>query len=679
MPLRRPLTIAFAAVCLLGALPGAGMAQAKPSRLAADQPDAMAAELLRNARPYLRPAAALPAAASAFPGDGAVELYHLRYEQVMPNGLSGMVVQRVYQIRTAPAADLFALDDVWYDAARTRFRLVYARVLARRRAAPGGWRVVGVGRDRGDLRAGASGNQSRRLALPRLRAGERVSVLYELLPDTRQDWSLLGGTFIGNLFAFRDTFSAVRVRYVLAARRRLTTAQAGVPPPRVRRRAGGGWVWSWQAGNQPAFFSTPDGPSLTDRSPFVQVSGFSSWAAMAAWYRRVLAVRARLSPQLQRRLLTIAGRAPAHPTPRATKAIVTRVWSYLRGHLEYSGRESGLHAYVPAPVSAVFHSEAGDCKDGALLLATWLRAAGVGADLALVRTPDLGRLAPAPPGATPATMAAFDHALVYIPATRQWIDTTAPDFLDTELPAGDQNSLALIVRAGQQALVQVPAAPASANLTVRRIQLQPAGGGWFRAAGEIEVRGAEAPAMRLRFAGRGRRRSELETWLRGYFPGSRVESVAVSGVRPAAATVRIRFIARIPPAPLRVAWVRGSYADELAAQATRRQALELPLRWRLEGEWSLRLDGAQACRPWPAPSVLERTGQFGGLRIASACSRGWYRVRYRVTQSARVVQPGQYAAFRAFWQSVDQALRAPAPLPGHGPMWPLLASAAPAR
>ncbi len=685
MPLRRPLTIAAAAVCLLAVHPGAGRSQAllRPppaARAAPRRQAAVAAELLRQARPYVRSAAALRAHSAAFPGEGAVELYHLRYEQVMPNGLSGMVEQRVFQIRSAAAADLFALDDVWYDTARSRFRLVTAQVLQPDRRSPGGWRVAGVGRDQGDLRPGGTGNQPRRVALPRLHAGDRISVLYELLPDDRHDWRLLGGKFLGNLFAFRDSFATVTTRYVLASRERLAMAQAGVGAPQMRRSRDGRWVGSWEAHDLPAFFSSPDGPSITDRSPFVQVSGFSSWAAMAAWYNRLLDQRARLSPAMERQLVAIAGRASTGATPEQTEAIVNRVWSYLSAHLGYRGNESGIHAYVPAPVGEVFRREQGDCKDGALLLATWLRAAGVAADLALVRTPDLGRLAPVTAsGTAPATLAAFDHALVYVPATRQWIDTTAPDFLDTELPASDQNSLALIVRAGQTQLVHVPTAPASANLTVRRIQLQPTAGGWWQATGEITVRGAQAPAMRQRYAQPRQRRRVLANWLQGYFRGAHVDAVAVSGVHPAADTVRIRFAARIPPRPLQIAWVRSSFADTLAAESERRQALELPTRWRVESDWSLQLGDAGLCTRRPALPAYAHAGRFGGLTITSACTRGWYRVRYRLTQAARVVEPDQYDAFRAFWQSVDTALCARAPLPWGEPGTPLLASVSNSR
>ncbi|MGH9480713.1 MAG: DUF3857 domain-containing protein [Terriglobales bacterium] len=428
---------------------------------------------LQAAQSYLADAANWRDDAAAFSGEDVIELYHLRYEQVLPNGLSAVVVQRIFQLRTRAAAKLFALDDLWYDSSRSRFDLVRARVLRR-----GGKMLTGT--DRGDLHPGETGTQPREVALPRLHAGDRVEVLYLLLPDPSPGWELLGGRFLGNLFAFRDTFPTLRAQYVLAAppplADRLTFSAIGVAPARRGGSAAGAATWTWEAVRQPAYFRGSDGGSITDRSPFVQVSGFASWAAMADWYNDLLAPRARLSPALQRRLLQLVPPlAPAEAgNPAAIRATVDRAWRYLAGHLDYRGNESGIHAYVPAPVGEIFESGAGDCKDGALLLATWLRAAGVEADLALVRTPIMGQLAPgSPDGRVAATVAAFDHALVYIPATQQWIDTTAPGSLESGLPSSDQNGLALIVRTGQRNLIRVPAT-VSAAARLNLLQLGPA-------------------------------------------------------------------------------------------------------------------------------------------------------------------------------------------------------------
>lgn len=651
------------AVCLLGVAGGAGVTTAAPppaaSRLIAS-PDPTPAALLREAAPYLADAAQLRGDASVFPGEGAVELYHLRFEQVLPNGLSASVVQRVFQLRDKAAADFFALDDLWYDSARNQFQLCSAQVL---RAGPEPGAATAIsGHDLGDLRPGATGNQPRRVGLPKLRAGDRVSVLYLLLPDATHDWRSLEGHYLGNLFAFRDSFATLHSRYVVAAASALTFSAVGVAPAMRSRAADGQNLWEWQAGALPAIFGSPGGPSITDRSPFVQVSGFDSWAALAGWYSNLLARRAQLQPAVVHRWLEIAGGAALQRPGNAgaARATVARIWRYLAPRLSYRGDERGVHAYVPAAVDAVFQRGQGDCKDGALLLATWLRAAGVDADLALVRTTAMGQLAPPRgDGDVPATMAAFDHALVYVPLTRQWIDTTAPGYLADELPSSDQNSLALIVRAGQRELVRVPAAPAGANWTRRTVRLTPVGDGSVEASGTIVVSGADAPSLRQDYADVANQRRQLQRWLDTYFSDVAVESVAVTGVAPPADTVAIAFRARIPQASApTTAWIQRHYARLLAFQAVRETPLELPLCWRTDETWTL--DQA-SCSAGPVP-VLHRTSAYGDLAIATTCSGGALSVHSEVSQTARRIEPADYAAFRGFWQGVDAALNAPVPV-----------------
>ncbi|HET9785429.1 MAG TPA: transglutaminase domain-containing protein [Terriglobales bacterium] len=352
--------------------------------------------------------------------------------------------------------------------------------------------------------------------------------------------------------------------------------------------------------------------------------------------------------------------ATAVTSPAQAREIVARVWAYLAHHLSYMGNERGVHAYVPAPVGEIFQAGQGDCKDGALLLASWLRAVGIEADLALVRTPAMGRLAPARDGHVAATMAAFDHALVYIPLTGQWIDTTAPRRLDSELPEADQNSLALIVRVGQSGLVRVPAAAAAANLTRRELRLQPAGAGWLQATGTIAVQGAGAPSLRGAYASPAQRQAKLQAWLEGLFPGAEVGAVEATGITPPAAAVTLRFQARIPAAPLTVAWARQHFAQELAQPGSRSQWLDIPARFQSEDSLSLNL-GSAGCARQALPQPVHRSGPFGEVEVSAACKDGWLLVHSTVQQLAERIQPAQYAGFRAFWQAVDATLSAPVP------------------
>lgn len=611
---------------------------------------------------HVRPAIPAPAASVSIAGlQGAensfgrgadiVELYHLRFERVDDAGLSTQVVQRIFQINNVAGARDLGVDDIWYDSSRNHFHLWRARIYHHDRLS--GW-----GHDEGRSRPSGSGSQSRRLRFHGLRPGDIVNIIYALTPRHAAGWNMLQGNYLGDLFAFRTGYPTRRVRYVLQSPSPLAVSQSRLTPPIVGRTPRGLYSWEWQSGPLPAFYSESDGPSITDRSPFVQVSSFHSWHSLSVWYRAQLRARGRLQPGLRTRLLRLV------PPRQSPAVILEKIRAILAGHLQYQGRETGPHAFFPSSPGVVWRDHSADCKDGALLLTTWLRLEGIPADLALLRTRRMGRLAS---GA--ATMAAFDHAIVYVPgrtfaAAPLWIDTTAPAFQGPTLPSSDQGALALILRPGQRRLVRVPLAPPRVNLTSRRFRLRPDPNGGYQLRARVRVSGADAPGWRARCAVRPGRRARLQAWMREALPGVIIDRMQAHGLTPDAPVFRLRFVAWVPrlPRPLAVAWLQSHYASALAFTRVRHQRLKLSLRWRTRESWSLRLP--RACPAYLSlPAIAENTS-FGSLRVRLRCLRRHFLVEDSIAQTARAVPAAAYSRFRSFWRQVDTELRSPA--------WPVL-------
>ena len=566
-----------------------------------------------------------------------LELYHLRYESVDHAGQSRQVIQRVWEIRSSAGAAMPGVDDVWYDGSRWRFQLLHAEVWS-------GGRLVGMGRDQGDQRG--SGNRPRLLTFPPLAIGDRVNLVYALLPLTgNESTALLGAHYLGDLFAFRGAYPVERVRYVLRSDHALALGQTGLGAPH-ESRDGIRRTWVWESGPLAAFFADPDGPSVTDRSPFVQVSDFAGWGDLANWYGAVLARRAVVTPKLRQQWLRLA---PPRPTVAAT---VQAVWSVLAPRLRYLGNEEGLHAFVPDQVGHVFAARGGDCKDGALLLVTWLRAEGVEADVALVRTRALGRVAP-----QGATLAAFDHALVYVPALAAFLDTTAPEARLGELPTSDQGGLALILRPHESGLRFIPLAAPAENRLVRRVRLAPRDGGWT-ATGEITLQGADAVDARRRDADPAAARRQLTTWLRQRFTGARLESVDVHGLE--SSTIRITFRAWLPGRSWdgqgnRVAWSPRQYVAALASEASRDEVRRLPLLWDTEESWTQKAPD-HCSNDRATPMFVRHQSRFGSFQADGICHQGWWTVTSRVEQTATHISAAEYPAYRRFWASADSFL-----------------------
>ncbi len=636
------LRLACAFVGLLAAmlpLPASAAAhRAAPESHAAAPATPARSESLRAAQPYLRNPSSLPA--TAFPQADVLELYHLRFEQVASDGLTRQLIQRVFAIRSVLGARVFGAGDFWYDSSRWSFHLLRGEVIA-----PDGQRTQVT--DGGDANPDDTGNRARLLHFPALRPGDRVNVVYTLTPAAAASWRPLGYGYIGDLFAFRGNYPVARVRYVLRSRLRVATDAVRVASIQTGRQDGQ-YVWDWSGGPLRAFWREPDGPSITDQSPYVQTGEFARWNGLARWYSRQLSSLAPLTPAFRSRLRRLV---PPQATPQAT---VRAVWHYLSRHLEYWSDETGLHGFLPAPPPATLQAGRGDCKDGALLMSTWLRADGVPADVALIRTWGMGAVAS---GA--ATMAAFDHAIVYVPGLNLWLDTTAPSLHAGELPATDQGALALIVRPSQTGLVQVPILPAEANKAVQTFSLSSAGSHNWRLDGTIMTVGIRANRLRETYGSAADRRDQVAAWLRRRFPRATVLATQFTGRKWADGHAELTFTATIPraelphPAQQPPAMFRHHFARRYASMRQRRQAERIPTRWVLETRWSIPV---ARCSWPPSNSIISA---FGQLRIQRSCEQHRLQTIFTLAQTATTVPKGQYARYRAFWRTVDLRLSQP--------------------
>ncbi len=162
----------------------------------------------------------------------------------------------------------------------------------------------------------------------------------------------------------------------------------------------------------------------------------------------------------------------------------------------------------------------GDCKDKAALMIALLREVGVPAELVLVRTRRGGHL-----DTEPASLAIFDHAIVYVPKLDRYLDGTAEFSGLTELPAQDQGVVVLRVGPRGSVLTQTPVLPSSDNHVERRWQVALEASGDARVDEELidpGPGGAQlARALPDRRRAQGSLRARLERSVPGRAPGRR--------------------------------------------------------------------------------------------------------------------------------------------------------------
>ena len=158
----------------------------------------------------------------------------------------------------------------------------------------------------------------------------------------------------------------------------------------------------------------PDKPKSTKHwKPSVQVTTFTGWDQVGAWYWSLQKDGMTVTPAIQAKAAAL------------TKGLTTddekmrAIFSAVALHTHYIGISFGIGRYQPHAADDVLSNEYGDCKDKHTLLATLLRAAGIEAWPVLISSSrELDPAVPSP--------AQFDHVITVVPRDGKliWMDAT---------------------------------------------------------------------------------------------------------------------------------------------------------------------------------------------------------------------------------------------------------------
>jgi hypothetical protein len=192
--------------------------------------------------------------------------------------------------------------------------------------------------------------------------------------------------------------------------KQVTVASPDAPP--VVTHEQGRVLYHWTSTNLER--PDPEKPKSTKHwKPSVQVTTFTGWDQVGAWYWRLQKDQMTVTPAVQARAAEL------------TKGLTTEddkiraIFNAVALHTHYIGISFGIGRYQPHAADDVLSNEYGDCKDKHTLLATMLRAAGIEAWPVLISS---GReLDPAVP-----SPAQFDHVITVVPRDGKliWMDAT---------------------------------------------------------------------------------------------------------------------------------------------------------------------------------------------------------------------------------------------------------------
>jgi tetratricopeptide (TPR) repeat protein len=608
-------------------------------------------------QPYYRPfeldARALMAEpASRWPDAPAVRLADRTVVRLFESGMSLRYHQEVIRVQTPAGAERLRVFRIEYAPDRQQVRVIAARRLR----ADGSVDTSATLRDISlsepwynlyyDVHA-------REVTFPQVVPGDVIDVAWEI--NDIGSGALLE-RFFGDLhpMQFDEPVSSVSYLLLLPERTEIQSfASPGIRHEEEAAQAGGDRLrlHRFEGNNLPGVEAEPGSGGFTSHHAFVHVSTFRDWNEVGAWYHDWVSSALQAGPEVERLARAPAG-AAADPIER-----VREIYQFVANGLRYVGLEFGVHGYVPYPVEQVLQRRFGDCKDKSALLSTLLNLSGIRAEMALLRMKRLGELPE-----QPASLAPFNHAVCYLPDLDLWLDGTAAFHDIRELPAQDQDTLALVVSPGGGRLVRTPLSTPDRNRTSIDFELRPDGGGDGGGAVRIGIQGVLAPDLRMRFFGEADVRGLAEKTLSELFPGIRVSAASVRNIGEPDRPLEIQAEFQSPhlarpsaeglDAPL---LGRETFYQRLYAVLNQRTTdLELGPPWTVE--WSVRWEPPPGLRLQTPPGPQRLESPFGRVEIDLQPDGNGARARARFVLSVSRVAKSDYPAFRDFLARADRLL-----------------------
>jgi transglutaminase-like putative cysteine protease len=612
------------------------------------------------------------AAAAAEAGD-AVVLLDRKVVRVHKNGLSQTFAQRLVEILTTHGAEENKEFYVRYTPGTEEVDIRQARIYRR---GPGGAveTIEATDRDDQDLSEPWYGlyydNRAEVVRFEGLRAGDVMEIQY-VVDDVSSENQM--ADYFGDFELISESVPKRRWDYTLIApsSRPLYTNTPRIP--RLTREVteeGEDRVYRFAATDVAKIDAEPAMPGLAEVAPYLHVSTYATWAAVGSWYWRL--VEEQLAPDDDLRRAARAVLSPGMSERERVRAIHKLVVTGTR----YVGLEFGIHGYKPYKVTQVLARRFGDCKDKASLMVALLREAGIDAELVLLRTRRGGRIDP-----EPASLAVFDHAIVYVPKLDVYLDGTAEFSGMSELPTQDQGVMVLRVGPRGSLLTETPVLPSKENRVQRRWRVELAANGDGRVVEDLTIRGQAAPDWREHYQTPGERVERYGKVWTGRYPGSRLVTLEMPGIDDRDAPVSVHAVAEVPrfgvpgatggpsapvasaggaaPPPaalsLPVTVREADFARTYARLSSRAQELVIAYPWQHDEELSYRLpDG------WKLQGtgmVRELSGPFGRFRLEVAPDgAAGVRVRSFLDVTQFRIAPEDYGRFRAFLGEIDGAL-----------------------
>ncbi len=232
-----------------------------------------------------------------------------------------------------------------------------------------------------------------------------------------------------------------------------------------RAKTNGDSIITWQTANLPPIKSENNIPPENliqnallfspDRFELEDYEGpFSSWDAIASWYKLLAENKYYLSDETKNEIGKLIS------SKEDKKEIIRTLYKYMQEKTRYIAIFLGIGGWQPHPADEILKNRYGDCKDLSTLMISILDIAGIKAYPALARQRESGVVNADFPSNQ------FNHCIAFVPLKKDtlWLECTA-DFIDMEdIPYNIEGTHALVVKENGGELIKVPQKTATENM-----------------------------------------------------------------------------------------------------------------------------------------------------------------------------------------------------------------------
>ena len=250
------------------------------------------------------------------------------------------------------------------------------------------------------------------------------------------------------------------------------------------QRQGDEIVRHWSGATEPVEIDEKNIADLAFSVPAVRISTFSSFEEIATAFYARAREKAAVTPEVQK----IADEVTEGKTD--TRAQAQALYEWVTRNIRYVAVYFGSGRFVPNDAGTILSRRFGDCKDDATLLTALLAAKGIAAEEVLIGTMPTYRLAKT------ATVSAFNHAIVYIPALDRYVDPTAAFGNFNRLPSSDSGKPVVRVSDKGAVVARTPESSAEDNVVELDSRMTAARDGARAGETTITARGDFADTVR---------------------------------------------------------------------------------------------------------------------------------------------------------------------------------------